>query len=71
MNLMETSETKIEVRDFGYPHCTETGRDSQDEAAIKFQVFNKQSLYHIFRLHASINLWRKVLRINDKLSRWL
>ena len=47
MNLMETSETKIEVRDFGYPHCTETGRDSQDEAARKFQVFNKQSLSRI------------------------
>lgn len=46
-NLMEPSETKIEVRDFGYPHHTEAGGVSQDETAMKFQIFHKQSLSRI------------------------
>lgn len=28
--LMKTSKTKIEMRTFGYPHCTETDEISQD-----------------------------------------
>lgn len=36
---METPETKIQVRAFGYPHCTETGGISQDETAETFKFF--------------------------------
>lgn len=37
--LMETPETKMEMRTFEYPHCTETGEVSQDRDTRKFQIF--------------------------------
>lgn len=78
---METLETKTEMRALGYPHGTETGGESQDATAESFKCFTSNNcqecssvpilLYRIFRLHAGINFWRKILRINDKLSKWL
>ena len=36
--LMEMPKTKIEMRTFRYPHCTERGEVSQDGDTRKFQI---------------------------------